>query len=156
MPFSAEIKVEELRARLEGREGIYVEKGAVRVRVSNIGWDAGKLNITARLRRFRQLAFQSGCSMSPKGMSRNPLSWTIGAGHLTMFSKHTWNMGNGGWCIFFSAEIVDGCRRACSRISRGTSSLSRVPGGSKCLDDHNAHESAERVFCERRNDPAQK
>ena len=40
MSFPAETKVAELRARFEGREAIYVEQGAVRVRVSDICWDA--------------------------------------------------------------------------------------------------------------------
>ena len=128
----------------------------MRVRVNNIGWGAGKLNDNGEVEEILTAGFPVGVFYEPERDESNPLSWTIGAGHLTMFSKHTWNMGNGGWCIFFFAEIVDGCRRACSRISRGTSSLSRVPRGSKYLDDHNAHESAERVFCERRNDPAQK
>jgi hypothetical protein len=108
MPFSAEIKMEEFRARCEGREGIYVEKGVVCVRVSNIGWDAGRLNITARVEEIPTDGFPVEVFYLPERDESNSLSWTIGAGHLTMFSKHTWNMGNGGWCIFFSAEIVDG------------------------------------------------
>jgi len=36
MSFPAETKVTELRARFEGREAIYVEQGAMRVRVSDM------------------------------------------------------------------------------------------------------------------------
>ena len=66
MPFSAEIKMEEFRARCEGREGIYVEKGAVCVRVSNIGWDAGRLNITARVEEISTAGFPVGVFYEPQ------------------------------------------------------------------------------------------
>lgn len=83
----------------------------MRVRVSNIGWDVGKLNITARVEEISTAGFPVGVFYEPERDESNPLSWTIGAGHLTTFSKHNWNMGNGGWCIFFSPEIPDGVVR---------------------------------------------
>ena len=83
----------------------------MRVRVSNIGWDVGKLNITARVEEISTAGFPVGVFYEPERDESNPLSWTIGAGHLTTLSKHTWNMGNGGWCIFFSPEIPDGVVR---------------------------------------------
>ena len=50
----------ELRARFEGREAIYVEKGALRVRISNIGWDGAKLCITARVEEIATAGFPKG------------------------------------------------------------------------------------------------
>ena len=74
MPFSAEMKMEELRARFEGREGSYVEKGAVRVRVNNIGWDAGKLNITARVEKISTAGFPVEVFYEPERAESNRLS----------------------------------------------------------------------------------
>ena len=58
--FPAETRVVELRARFEGREAIYVEKGALRVRISNIGWDGAKLCITARVEEIATAGFPKG------------------------------------------------------------------------------------------------
>jgi hypothetical protein len=101
MPFPAETRVAELQARFEGREAIYVEQGALRVRVGDICWDAAKLCITARVEEVATTGFPAGVFYDPERDEANPITWDIGAGYLTTSSEHTWNMGNGGWCIFF-------------------------------------------------------
>jgi hypothetical protein len=83
MSFPADSKVAELRAWFEGREAIYVEQGAVRVRVSDIRWDVGKLGITAKVEEITTAGFPVGVFYESQRDESNPLSWNIGAGYLT-------------------------------------------------------------------------
>lgn len=149
MPFPAETRVAELRARFEGREAIYVEKGAIRVRISNMGWDGAKLCITARVEEIATPGFPAGVFYDPERNDANPLTWHIGAGYLTTCSEHTWNMGYGGWCIFFSPEIVDGVVGLAREFPADLHPFQKYRDVLKYLNDHNAHEPTERVFRER-------
>jgi hypothetical protein len=149
MPFPAETRVAELRARFEDKEAIYVEKGAIRVRISNICWDGATLCITARVQEISTPGFPVGVFYDPERDNGNPLAWNIGAGYLTTSSEHTWNLGYGGWCIFFSPEIVDGVVRLAREFPDDPHPFQKYQDVLKYLDDHCAHEPAERVFCER-------
>lgn len=146
MYFPAETKVAELRARFEGREAIYVEQGAVRVRVSDICWDAGNLGITAKVEEIATAGFPVGVFSESQRDESNPLSWNIGAGYLTTFSEHTWHMGYGGWSFFFSPEIVAGVVGLAREFPVDLDPFQGYREILKYLDDHNAHEPAERVF----------
>jgi hypothetical protein len=146
MPFPAETKVTELRARFEGREAIYVEQGAVRVRVSDICWDAGKLCITAKVEEIATTGFPVGVFCESQRDESNPLSWNIGVGYLTTFSEHTWHMGYGGWSMFFSPEIVAGVVGLARDFPEDLHPFQGYREVLKYLDDHNAHEQTERVF----------
>jgi hypothetical protein len=146
MPCPAETKVAELRARFEGKEAIYIEQGAVRVRVSDICWDACILGITAKVEEIATAGFPVGVFYESQRDESNPLFWNIGAGYLTTFSEHTWRTGNGGWCIFFSPEIVDGLVGLAREFPEDLHPFGGYREVLKYLDDHNAHEPAERVF----------
>jgi hypothetical protein len=56
-----ETKVEQLRGLFEGREAIYVEKGALNVRVGDIRRDITRLTISAE-EIFKNLKFKQMCS----------------------------------------------------------------------------------------------
>jgi hypothetical protein len=58
-------------------------------------------------------------------------------------------MGHGGWCIFFSREIVEGVAGLPREFPEDLHPFQKYREVLKYLDDHNAHELAERVFSER-------
>jgi hypothetical protein len=97
MPVPTETKAKELQARFEGREAIYVEKGAVRVRISDIRWDTAKLCIAARVKEIPTAGFPAGVFYEVRMYEPRPLCWSIESGYLTTFSEHTctWVMAGG-------------------------------------------------------------
>lgn len=96
---------EVLRTRFEGREAIYVEKGALRVRVSNIHnvHEAQCSSIGADVEEILTPGLRVGL-FPPYRPGRSPLRWTI-AGDPTSFSDQSWWMGYGGWCLEFAPEF---------------------------------------------------
>jgi hypothetical protein len=96
---------EVLRDRFEGREAIYVEKGALRVRVSNIhNIGADGSSIGADVEEIPTPGL--GVGLFPLHRpGRNPSRWTI-AGDPTSYSDQDWSMGYGGWSLYFSPETV--------------------------------------------------
>jgi len=97
---------EVLRARFEGREAIYVEKGALRVRVSNIHnvQYAQGSSIAADVEEIPTPGLGVGL-FPPHRPGRNPFRWTI-AGDPTSYSDQDWSMGYGGWCLYFAPETI--------------------------------------------------
>jgi hypothetical protein len=61
---------EAMQAQFEGREAIYVEQGALRVRISDISWDTAKLVVAAKIEEIPTPGLPAGCSVRPKAMSR--------------------------------------------------------------------------------------
>lgn len=105
MDFKHASNCEELRTRFEGREAIYVEKGALRVRVNNIhNIGAPGSSIGADVEEIPTLGLGVGL-FPPHRPGTSPLRWDI-AGDPTSFSDQTWSMGYGGWCLYFAPEIV--------------------------------------------------
>jgi hypothetical protein len=98
---------ERLRNAFENREAIYVERGALRVKVTNIRATAAVETISADIEQIPTSGFQGFVDLDRVGVTdKGPLRWTISAGHLTTFSDHTWSFGSGGWSLFFGFELV--------------------------------------------------
>ena len=95
----------ELRQRFEGREAIYVEKGALRVRVTNIRSQGG-FHIQADVEEIITPGLGVGLFHGMRQPGADPLRWSIGAGYLTTCSAQSWEMGYGGWTLFFAPEVV--------------------------------------------------
>lgn len=147
MPFPAAARVEELRERFEGREAIYVEKGAVRVRVSDIRWDIAKLCIAARVKEIPTAGFPAGVFYDVR--IYEPRSWSIEGGYLTTSSEHTWDMGYGGWSLFFAPGVVDGVVQLALQFPEDLDPFQRYREVLKYLENHNVYEPTQRVFAER-------
>ena len=96
---------EELRRRFEGREAIYVEKGALRVRVTNIRSPGGS-HIKADVEEIITPGLGVGMFHGMRQPGDDPLRWSIEAGYLTSYSAQSWEMGYGGWTLFFAPEAV--------------------------------------------------
>lgn len=92
-----------LRDRFEGKQAIYVEKGALLVHVSDIR--QGLSTVAAQIEEI-PAAGLAGFVGVPRPRRQGPLRWTIRAGCLTEFSDHCWQMGYGGWCMYFEPALV--------------------------------------------------
>ena len=97
-----------LRAIFENREAIYIEKGALKVRVSNIRGSALHTTVSADIEEVPTPGLGVGLFDRRQRKGKTPLRWGIGAGHLTKFSDHCWVMGYGGWTLYFDPKVVQG------------------------------------------------
>ena len=97
---------ERLRNTFENREAIYVERGALRVKVTNI-----RANAVVKDQRGHQevltIGFPGLIDLDRFGLTDEELrSWTIIAGNLSTCSDHTWSTSSGLWSLFFGSELV--------------------------------------------------
>ena len=108
--------VEKVRASFEGREAIYLEKGAIRVRVSNIrSADLG--TILADIEEIPTAGFPiwiRGGSPRPRS---HPLKWTIGTSLIKHFSADSWSSPPYvGWTLYFSPKLIEAIVEVVSRF----------------------------------------
>jgi hypothetical protein len=137
-----ETTVKQLRALFEGREAIYVEKGALHVKVSDIHWNLARRWIKANVEEIPTVGFPT---RSYGEAASCPRRWTIGAGYLTSFSDHTWDMGYGGWSLFF-APYVEGVVSLAFQFPANLHSAQRYNEILRYLEDHEAYEFTKRLF----------
>jgi hypothetical protein len=144
-----EVRVEQLRVRFEGREAIYVEKGALRVRVGDIRGDVAQRYISAEVEEIPTAGFPAGAFYEIQRLEPSPLRWSIGDGYLTTFSDHTWYAGYGGWSLFFAPRIVDGILSLALRFQDNLDPFQRYREVLNYLKDHEAYdEPTQRLFAE--------
>ena len=93
-----------MQASFEGREAIYIEKGALRVRVSNIRATTLPHYIAADVEEIPAPGLGVGSFDNSK--PGRPRRWGIGAGYLTAFSEHGWTAGYGGWSLYFDPKAI--------------------------------------------------
>jgi hypothetical protein len=91
-----------LRDRFEGREAIYVEKGALRVRVTNIR--SMGLSVGADVEEIITPGLGVGLFIRTHPSVPPPYRWDIG-GDSADFSDQSW-WSDIGWCLYFDPEIV--------------------------------------------------
>lgn len=119
MDSNYESNCDALRARFEGREAIYMEKGAWRARVTNIRLLRHAAR-HSRMYQFSHVGTAPSLSVGADveeiitpglGVGRthppvtSPCRWDI-AGDSTTFSDDSWYMGYGGWALHFDPEFV--------------------------------------------------
>jgi hypothetical protein len=96
-----------LRARFEDREAIYIEQGALRVRVTKIQANVAERTITADIEEIPTPGFPRFIGLNSVGLADSRLlKWTISAENLTVCSDHVWSHGAGGWSLFFDSELI--------------------------------------------------
>jgi hypothetical protein len=149
MSLADETEVEEVRRLFEGREAIYVEKGALHVKVSDIRGDAARLTLSAQVEEILTPGFPVGFFHAIRRLQPSPLRWSIAGGFLTTFSEHTWDMGYGGWSLFFAPGIVEGILSLALQFPEALNPFQRYTQVLDYLTAHGAYEPAHRVFPER-------
>ena len=147
MTSQTSLNCEKLRNAFEGREAIYIEKGVLRVCVTNINCYAHQV-------------YASVEEVPTKGLERSlfhrrqiheptaPLRWKICGGFLTTFSDHTWQAGYGSWSLFFAPDVVRGVVSIASDWPTELGALERYNQAVRFLQDRKAGERSERVFPE--------
>ncbi len=96
MRFPDDVRVRYLQSLFCAREAIYVEKGALRVRVNAIRRDVEKLVISAELSEIPTPGFPARVFCAVLEYEPSPQRLTIGAGFMSDFSDSTRYMGYGG------------------------------------------------------------
>lgn len=92
-----------LRDRFEGKEAIYIEKGGLRVRVTNIRMNG--LSVGADVEEIITPGLGVGMFCREHPPVTPPYRWDIG-GDSSAYSDQTWDMGYGGWIMYFDPKIV--------------------------------------------------
>lgn len=92
-----------LQDRFEGREAIYIEKGGLRVRVTNIRMNG--LSVGADVEEIITPGLGVGLFARKHPPVTSPYRWDIG-GDSSAFSDQTWWMGYGGWSLYFDPKVV--------------------------------------------------
>jgi hypothetical protein len=111
-----------LRKTLENREAIYVERGALRVRVTNIRSNVVAQAISADIEEIPTTGFPRFIDLDRQGLTESEsLRWTISTGNQTTFSDHTWSLGNGGWSLFFGSDLLQEVVQLASQFPRDLS-----------------------------------
>jgi hypothetical protein len=147
MTSQTSLNCEKLRDAFEGREAIYIEKGVLRVRVTSIRCNIRQVSATLEevpTKGLERSLFHRRQINEP----RAPLRWNIVAGYLTKFSDHTWNMGYGGWSLFFAPEVVGGFVSIASDWPAELDAMERYNQALRFLEDRNAYKPSKRVFPE--------
>jgi hypothetical protein len=115
--------IQEVCARFEGREAIYVEKGVLRVCISNIRGSASQVTISAEVEEILTPGLGVGGFSDLPG--HKPRRWRIGAGYLTAFSDQYWATGYGGWSLYFDPKAVEGVLDLAARFPANLDSEGR-------------------------------
>jgi hypothetical protein len=142
---SENAKVEQLRKLFDGKEAIYIEKGALRVRVSHI--NGGRTYVSAEVEEVPTVGFPLGIFCEIQKAEPNPLHWSIGAAD-SHFSEHTWHAGYGGWSLFFAANIVEGILNLALRFPDDLGPFQRYREVLRYLRNHETYEPTQRFLAE--------
>lgn len=99
--------ISKLQANFAGREAIYVEKGALLVRVSDIRSSRLRPTVAAQVEEIPAPGLGVGGFAGARlRYHTRPLRWTIRAGYLTEFTDYCWTTGYGSWSIYFDPKLV--------------------------------------------------
>jgi hypothetical protein len=137
---------EQLRKSFENREAIYIEKGALRVRVSNIQADTHKRWVKAEVEEIFTPGLGAGLFYKGTWNEGSPRRWEIGAGDLTTYSDYTWAMGYGGWYLFFATRVLEGVVDLAAQWANDLDAIARSSQVAHWLVDHDAYEQSRRLF----------
>ena len=143
-------RCQRIRAKFEGRQAIYVEKGALRVKITNIRWRPDQQVVSAEVEEIPTLGLGVGLFREWKPGRREPFRWSISGGSLTEFSDIRWAMGYGGWTLLFQPAIIDGTLDLALRFSDKSDPWERYNQLADYLiaAEKGFHEQSERVFTE--------
>jgi hypothetical protein len=116
--------LDKIRTYFEGKEAIYIEKGALRVRVSNIGYAdfAGEVEyVEAELEEIPTPGLPVHVSGYDRRGRPRPLRWKIGTNlkFNPHFSRLFWSSGPyGGWSMHFYPKLIEGVVELASEFPR--------------------------------------
>ena len=138
--------MKQLRGLFEGREAIYIEYGALRVKVSKIKVNTAQLFASAQVEEIPTAGFPVGLFSETPRRGRKPLRWKIKGGYLTEFSEYSWRMGYGGWSLFFAPKILDGVLSLARQFPDNLDARERYRDVVRYLQAHGAYQPVQRLF----------
>lgn len=138
--------MKQLQGLFEGREAIYIEYGALRVKVSKIKGDADQLRTTAQVEEIPTAGFPVGSFSEVPRRGQKPLRWNIEGSHLAEFSEYSWCMGYGGWSLFFAPKILDGVLSLARQFPDNLDARERYHEVLRYLQTHDAYQQCQRLF----------
>jgi hypothetical protein len=148
MRFPGAARVQNLRSLFCDKEAIYVEKGALRVRVTAIDRDVDVLNVSAQLLEIPTPGLPAGVHCELAEHEARPLRLSIGAGFMSGFSDSTWHMGYGGWSLFFAPRLVEGVVALAAQFPEDFHPMDKYKAVLRFLEEHGAYENTQRLFAE--------
>ena len=136
-----------LQSNFEGKQALYVEQGALLVRVSNIRTSALRRTVAAQVDEIPVAGLRVG-RFGDLLNNTAPLHWTIRAGYLTEFSDHSWAMGYGGWSLHFDPRLIEAVLELVSAFSSHLDPFDRYSRITVLLNQHQSPTplKQERVF----------
>ena len=139
---------ERLRRIVERREAVYVEKGALRVRVSNVRADLDAQYVSATVEEVPTPGLETTpIHESAPPEEPRPLRWEIGAGVLSRFSEHTWWAGYAGmWSLCWHPQHVAAIVELASKFDKDTTPMDRYGAIMSFIHDHPLNEDSVLVF----------
>jgi hypothetical protein len=127
------------RAYFEGKEAIYIEKGALRVRISNIRYSDTKSERDLIEAEIEEIP-TPGLPVSLPGYDRRdrprPLRWKIGKNikHSPHFAPQYWAGGPyAGWSMYFSPKLIQGVIELASEFPQDQSGIHSYRLIHKCI-----------------------
>ena len=139
---------EQIRLNFEHREAIYIEGGALRVRVSDIQANVATRSVTARIEEIPTPGLGTGAFRRYRSPESELLGWEIGAGYLTTFADDRWIMGYGGWSLYFASLVVDGVVDLASQWPETLEDADRYAEVGRLLMDNRPYGPSRRAFPE--------
>ena len=102
---------ETLCRTFENRVAVYLEKGIILCRISNIRANPDEQYISADTEEIPTIGLGVGAypTRGEQDLQRpKAMCWKIGAGFMTTFSQDHWAMGYGGWTLYFHPHVIEG------------------------------------------------
>src|SRR5262249_16652424 len=140
-----------LKEWFEGREAIYIEKGALRVRVSNIRIDPMQKEITAEVEELPTQGLDFVMRHTPEFDAQSPRRWTIGTSRLagSTFTSRCWRGGiQVGWSLFFDPAIVCGVMKLAESFPEDLHPGLRYRQVLEFIYERNVREESTTIFAE--------
>jgi hypothetical protein len=141
-----------LRANFENRKAIYIEKGATRVRVSNIRGSSSCAAVRADIEELPAEGLGVGIYDPGGEKPTPPRRWSIGSAGLPnemRFSDHDWySYSQGGtWHLYFHPKVVQEVLELASRLSDKVDGDVRYNRILRLLENHRlSREVSQAVF----------
>jgi hypothetical protein len=137
-----------LQRKFQNQEAIYVERGITHVKVTNIKIDIESHNIDFSITPGNREPAQRIDFVVLAGSLFGDRSGelTRSAGTLTTFSEHTWQMGYGGWRLFFKPSVLQGIYDLSTSWPPAMDDQTRYSAILHWILENDGYEPAEPVF----------
>ncbi|HKQ36903.1 MAG TPA: hypothetical protein VJ063_02425 [Verrucomicrobiae bacterium] len=115
--------ISRLHGNFEGRQAIYVEKGALLVRVSEIR--RTRTMVAAQIEEIQAPGLGVGSFADCRSNRKKALRWTIRAGDVSEFTEQCWQMGYGGWSLYFEPRLVQDIMQLAAQFQESLDAFER-------------------------------